>query len=393
MEILLFATLSPILLCLPLTRTLIIKLVPLLRLLSLLSIASYLIDRELFYDDSVLRLQLTAGSVAICTLLSVVDWVLSSSSSSSTEILERKMAGFGLGLVGSVVIKYANYSLNPMWPIMRSKNGGYNQFGVLLGIWANLELFLSDRKTATNVEGPRDEDCGIEEVEGESEEEEEEEERKVQVFSRWRWWGASLGFGAVIFLIHTLFTDSGTILAWVWDGYPITGPTTVEHGYLMIIAMCIGIFIGSSDSSSKKTLSNHPLWYALSIISSLGLVYFNGWLGFGSGLLLCVFTISQLDRFTRNLVLVSSSRGWGSVGLGFGLSYLVYDILELVHTFTVAYAFVPGGEHFRYVSSLYQWIGFFFLIRFFGTICKQGTHSSRYWSCDGFDRIRILPFL
>ncbi|KAG0152416.1 hypothetical protein CROQUDRAFT_55760 [Cronartium quercuum f. sp. fusiforme G11] len=335
MEVLLFVTLAPFLLCLPLLRTFLFKLVPLLRLLSLLSVGSYVIDGEPFYDDSVLRLQLTAASVGICTLLSVIDW-------SSGKALERKLAGFGLGLVASVLIKYANYSLNPMWPIMKNANGGYNRIGVILGLWANFELFLASRrdgKTSANTKGSQGESSNFNDEEGED-----EEEDMAEVSSRWRWWGTSLGFGALIFLIHTLFTDSGTILAWVWDGYPITGPTTVKHGYLMIMAMCVGLFM---RSSAPDGLPSHPLWYTLALISSFGLVYFHGWLGFSSGLLLCVFSLSQLDRFARNLLHASRPRGWSSIGLGFGLSYLLYDILELVHTFTVAYAFVPGGEYFR----------------------------------------------
>ncbi|EGF99223.1 uncharacterized protein MELLADRAFT_40407, partial [Melampsora larici-populina 98AG31] len=308
MEVLLFSTLAPFLLCLPLLRTLLLKLSPILQILSLLSIGSYIIDRDQrFYDDSVIRLQLTASSVGICTFLSVIGFV------GPKKEAERKLKGFGLGLILSVLIKYANYSLNPMWPIMRMKNGGYNRIGVILGLWANLE----------------------------GEEDEEEDEVLPPC---WRWWCSSIGLGALLFLIHTLFTDSGTMLAWVWDGYPVKGPTTVKHGYMMIIAMAIGVFI---ETGSPNDLCSHPIWYGLGVLSTIGLTLFHGWLGFSSGLILCIFSISQLNIFIRSLSNFSRPGGWTSIGLGFGISFLIYDLLELIHTFTVAYAFVPGGEIFR----------------------------------------------
>ncbi|KAH9810470.1 hypothetical protein DFH28DRAFT_1085703 [Melampsora americana] len=308
MEVLLFSTLAPFLLCLPILRTLLLRLSPILQLLSLLSIGSYLVDRhERFYDDSVIRLQLTASSVAICTFLSVVGFV------GPRKEAERKLKGFGLGLILSVLIKYANHSLNPMWSIMRMNNGGYNRIGMILGIWANFE-------------------------------EEEEEDEDENLPPLWRRWCSSIGLGALMFLIHTLFTDSGTMLAWVWDGYPIKGPTTVKHGYMMIIAMTIGVFI---ETNSPADLCSHPIWYALGVLLTTGLTLFHGWLGFSSGLILCVFSISQLNIFIRSLSNFSRPGGWTSVGLGFGISFLIYDLLELIHNFTVAYAFVPGGEIFR----------------------------------------------
>lgn len=355
MEVLLFSTLSPFLLCLPLVRSFLLKITPALHLISLLSIGSYMVDRDYYYDDSVLRLQMTAASVGLCTLLTVAGWA-----GSQNELeLQRKLAGFGLGLVGTVLIKYANYSLNPMWPIMRMNNGGYHRLGLFLGLLANLELFLASHRgipslnpgleravqqisvvtgtEADNAGHPGDQKGNL---------------PPSPAPSCLRWWGASLGFGALIFQIHTLFTDSGTILAWVWTGYPIKGPTTVRHGYLVVLAMCTGLFMSTASLDGRLGFSAHPGWYIIGLVASFGLVRFDSWLGFTSGLLLCVFTFSQFERFVRNSTNCACPKGWESVGLSFGLSFLVYDLLELAHTFTVAYAFVPGGHVFRERTDL-----------------------------------------
>ncbi|CAH7687147.1 Frag1/DRAM/Sfk1 family-domain-containing protein [Phakopsora pachyrhizi] len=318
-EVLLFATLSPFLICLPLFRQLILRTLPLLRFLTLLSIGSYMVDRGLFYDDPVLRLQLTAASLAICTILHVVQMF----DSTNYKDLKRQIVAFELGLILSVAIKYANYSLNPMWPIMRLNNGGWNRLGLIIGIWASFRLRRT-QELKSKVSSIDSDSSTLYDL-------------KVS------WWRAVLGFGGAIFATHTLFTDSGTVIAWVWDGYPITGPIAAKHGYMIIIAMCIGLFLSNSNSNVVRG----PQWFSMGAVSAFGLMNYHGWLGFSSGCVFCIFILSLLPRFIEDLIKSSKPYGWSAVGLGFGLSYLIYDVMELVHTFTVAYAFVPGGNIFR----------------------------------------------
>jgi hypothetical protein len=48
--------------------------------------------------------------------------------------LDSKISAFSLGLLASNVAKFANYSNNPIWPIMNSENGGWNKTGLFLAI-------------------------------------------------------------------------------------------------------------------------------------------------------------------------------------------------------------------------------------------------------------------
>jgi hypothetical protein len=134
------------------------------------------------------------------------------------------------------------------------------------------------------------------------------------------------------------------MIAWVWDGYPVTGPLPLEQGYWMILAMCIGLFL---PLISDDDMLHHLRWLLVGCTSAFGLYSFHGWLGFACGLLLCIFCLSIFPRYLEDLVTSSQSGGWWKLAAGFGFGYLIYDVMELFHTFTVAYAFVPLAAAFR----------------------------------------------
>lgn len=350
-EVLLFATVAPFLLCSSLFRFVFRKTLPILQFFSLLSMGSYLVDRDLFYDDAVLRLQLTTIAVGLCATLQT--FKLFQSKLHSQLELEKCSLALGMGLIASVLLKYANYSLNPMWPIMRKNNGGFHRIGLILGILSSLCLPTN----LTNDSAPDVEESPISSPVSDNSPRSSSPVSSshsassldfppaISLNSRGPvWWRAVLGFGGMIFIIHTLFTDSGTMIAWVWDGYPITGPLPLQHGYWMILAMCIGLFL---PLISDDDMLRHPRWLLVGCISAFGLYSYHGWLGFASGLLLCIFCLSIFPRYLQDLVTSSQSGGWWKVAAGFGFGYLIYDMLELFHTFTVAYAFVPLAAGFR----------------------------------------------
>ncbi|KAH9441493.1 hypothetical protein Pst134EA_029500 [Puccinia striiformis f. sp. tritici] len=350
-EVLLFATVAPFLLCSSLFRSFFRKTLPILQLASLLSIGSYLVDRDLFYDDAVLRLQLTTIGVGLCATLQTFH-LFQSNLQGQLELEQSSMA-LGIGLVASVLLKYANYSLNPMWSIMRKNNGGFHRIGLILGILSSIYLRSNLKsevkseeevspplspvsKTSSRSSSPASSTCSASAIE-------------LPISPTLAshdpvWWRAVLGFGGIMFIIHTLFTDSGTMISWVWDGYPVTGPLPLQQGYWMILAMCTGLFL---PLISEDDMLHHPRWLLLGYTSAFGLYSFHGWLGFASGLLLCIFCLSIFPRYLQELVLSSQSGGWWKVAVGFGFGYLIYDLLELCHTFTVAYAFVPFAAPFR----------------------------------------------
>ncbi|PLW18641.1 hypothetical protein PCANC_13318 [Puccinia coronata f. sp. avenae] len=350
-EVLLFATVAPFLLCSSLFRSFFRTALPILQFFSLLSIGSYLVDRELFYDDAVLRLQLTTIAVGLCTTLQT--FKLFQSKLHSRLELEKCTMALGIGLVASVVLKYANYSLNPMWPIMRKNNGGFHRIGLILGILSSLCLpsdFAKDSPPDVEdspVSSPvsKHSSRSSSPVCSSPSERSSDSAPETNLNSHGpAWWRAVLGFGGIIFIVHTLFTDSGTMIAWVWDGYPVTGPLPLEQGYWMILAMCIGLFL---PLISDDDMLHHLRWLLVGCTSAFGLYSFHGWLGFACGLLLCIFCLSIFPRYLEDLVTSSQSGGWWKLAAGFGFGYLIYDVMELFHTFTVAYAFVPLAAAFR----------------------------------------------
>lgn len=349
-EVLLFATVAPFVLCLSIARTVFRKTLPILQLLSLLSIASYLVDRDLFYDDAVLRLQLTATAVGLCTTLQMFN-LFESKLRSDLEFEKCSMA-LGIGLITSVLAKYANYSLNPMWPIMKKNNGGYNRLGLIVGILSCLYQPPNlENRSPVEQDHPSASDDSETSVSLPSSPSTSQSTNQVgsSVLSSSTshapiWWRAVLGFGGIMFVIHTLLTDSGTMIAWVWDGYPITGPLPLQHGYWVVLAMCTGLFL---PLICHEDMLGHPSWLGLGCVAAFGLYSFHGWLGFTSGLVLCIFSLSIFPRYLQALVTSSKSAGWWKAAAGFGLGYLIYDLMELCHTFTVAYAFVPFGGAFR----------------------------------------------
>ncbi|KAA1112105.1 hypothetical protein PGT21_022879 [Puccinia graminis f. sp. tritici] len=348
-EVLLFATVAPFILCSTLCRTFFLKILPIIQLSSLLSIGSYLVDRKLFYDDAVLRLQLTTIAIGLCTTFQTFK-LFQSKLQGQLELQKCSMA-LGIGLIASVLLKYANYSLNPMWPIMRKNNGGFHRMGLILGILSS--LFLRSGSDMNSESALEEEDSPISDSSprssspaGSSRSSNSADLPPTITLDPHGpvWWRAVAGFGGIMFIIHTLFTDSGTMIAWVWDGYPITGPLPLQQGCWMILAMCIGLFL---PLISGDEMLYHPQWLLLGCTSAFGLYSFHGWLGFAAGLILCIFCLSIFPRYLQDLVTSSQSGGWWKVAAGFGFGYLIYDMMELCHTFTVAYAFVPLAARFR----------------------------------------------
>merc|ERR1719487_821377 len=65
--------------------------------------------------------------------------------------------------------------------------------------------------------------------------------------------GAIVGFGSLFFLVHWLFTDSGTIIAWSWAGYPSSGPFAFPHGLITIAALLAGTVLVPVPTRTRAT--------------------------------------------------------------------------------------------------------------------------------------------
>lgn len=151
------------------------------------------------------------------------------------------------------------------------------------------------------------------------------------------WLLASISLGGLIFSLQCLLTDSGTLIAYSWTGYPVTGPLPGLHGYLTLMAMGLGALI--SNSNNMKHIVCHPIWMVFGALSCYLMYHWRDWPGYISGLCLSVFLTSLIPI----VIELASLHGSHSPGKIYFTAWLVVCILDLANVWTVAYAFVPAG--------------------------------------------------
>lgn len=206
---------------------------------------------------------------------------------------------FTLGLILSSIAKFWNYTNNPIWPIMHYENGGWNKTGVVLGLVGALLTPKTKPQQPYNYESSTS-----------------------STFT------TSLGLGALLFSIHALLTDSSTIITWVWNGFPITGPVPI-HGSVSIITLLATTYVAYTKSIKHMTLA------VSGVVGGFILYAFHGWIGYIGGLVYSSFIVLCIPVYFQNAARLSPSV--------FFLGSLVYIVLILAHVWIVAYAFVPAG--------------------------------------------------
>lgn len=82
---------------------------------------------------------------------------------------------------------------------MHSGNGGKHPLGLALAVLSLAEVMTRPHSGKTAGRRAR------------------AKETKMSEFQ------AALGMGSLLFALHTFLTDSGTMIAWGWTGYPIKG--------------------------------------------------------------------------------------------------------------------------------------------------------------------------
>ncbi|RII06390.1 hypothetical protein CUC08_Gglean009611 [Alternaria sp. MG1] len=232
--------------------------------------------------------------------------------------LEARISAFAIGLIASSIAKFAFWTNNPIWPIMHEANGGWNRTGLVV---AFVSMLISTRSTASSgadvpAQGPT---------------------KGSSVF-------ASFGLAGVMFAMHSLLSDSSTMISWVWEGYPVRGPLAVPHGTLTLLAMGLGLTIGLF----APNLSRSWAFYGVGSIGAAVLTTTSHWSGFYGALVLAMYTMAAAP-----ILIAHAARH--SPGRTFGLGFLVYNFMVLFHVWVVAYAFVPGGplvrEHTDWVMT------------------------------------------
>ncbi|KAL5335726.1 Frag1/DRAM/Sfk1 family-domain-containing protein [Aspergillus crustosus] len=308
-EVVILSYLSPILLGVPGFKNLAIKNTRLFHFLSLSGFLAYKVQ------DPANRLFLTSFAVS-CSCITFVATLYADRAQATR--LESRVFAWGIGLILSSVAKFAGKTNNPVWPIMHASNGGWNKLGLFIAVLAGIRSFRTSQTNGGDYFSPSG--------------------KKGSSLL------AGLGVGSLIFAMHFLLSDSSTMIAWVWEGYPVRGPIAVPHGAWTILAMGAGLVFGLFYPNIAGS------WTAFGI-GSLGATFLtvsSHWSGFYGALTVAFYLLALAP------VMISSAVRH-SPAPTFGLAFFVYIFLLLFHVWVVAYAFVPGGplvrEHTDWIIS------------------------------------------
>ncbi|KAM4056574.1 frag1/DRAM/Sfk1 family protein [Hirsutella rhossiliensis] len=298
-EAFVMVSVSPALLAGPL-RPVILGNLRIIHLLSLAGVAAYLVVNPVY------RLFIVGFGVAMSTL----GWVASLHAESAHEVrFESKLLGLMVGLILSSTAKFAWQTNNPVWPVMHAANGGWNATGLVLGLLAALRF--TRKAPLTSGSPPGGKQGGSAAL-------------------------AACGVGGLFFGLHSLLSDTSTMILWVWEGFPIRGPYFSTHGWITVAAMSAGLFVGIS----RPALAGSWRQYAVGKLGAIVLTLFSHWLGYFGGVVLAAY----LMAVSVPLISTASKK---SPAVTFGLGFFIYVFLVLFHVWVVAYAFVPGGPLVR----------------------------------------------
>ncbi|KAJ7494594.1 Frag1/DRAM/Sfk1 family-domain-containing protein [Mycena galericulata] len=172
---------------------------------------------------------------------------------------------------------------------------------------------------------------------------------------RGHWLKGALPLGSLIFTLHSLLSDSSTLISWSWTGYingQPQGPLPHLHGPLTFIAQSIGLLLPLTLISwNAIDVLAHPLWFAYGSAATAVLYTYRNWLGYAGGLNLAVFIMSIIPVVFKRASDAAGSPG-NSPGKVYFTAMVVYCVLILSSIWTVAYAFVPGGIYLRERTDL-----------------------------------------
>ena len=300
-EAMVMSTVSPFLLGIRPIRVFVVRNLRLCHYLALSGLLGYLVQNPVY------RLFTVGFGVWMSCLSWAATWY---SEAGKPKALESKISAWTLGLMASSVVKFACHTSNPIWPTSHSENGGMNGLGLILAVLAVL------RSTRKPIAG--------EDTLGNSGRKE-----GSSVL-------AGLGLGGLFFALHSLLSDSSTMILWVWEGHPVRGPIAAPHGALTILAMGAGLILGLSKEDIARSWTS----YGIGCIGATMLTLYTHWIGYYGALILTVYLLAA------SVPLIGSAAR-KSPAKTFGIGFLSYNFMVLFHVWVVAYAFVPGGPLVR----------------------------------------------
>ncbi|KAI1349775.1 Frag1/DRAM/Sfk1 family protein [Xylaria sp. FL0043] len=299
-EAFILSTISPLFLGIKSFRGLVDRNIRLFHLLSLSGILAWKVT------DPAYRLFAVGFGVSMACLA----WAATLSSESTNGArLESKLLAWITGLVLSSAMKFAWRTNNPIWPIMNADNGGHNGLGLGLAVLAT--LWFTRRVPVVSGSSTRGMEGGSSVL-------------------------AALGLSGLFFGLHSLLSDTSTMILWVWEGYPIRGPISVPHGWFTMASMTAGLLAGIYKPGLVSTWTV----YGIGCIGAAILTLHANWFGYYGALVVAFY-------FMAISIPLLTTAAQKRPAATFGVGFLIYNIMVLFHVWVVAYAFVPGGPLVR----------------------------------------------
>ncbi|KAJ2184694.1 Protein cwh43 [Coemansia sp. RSA 532] len=309
-EVALLSNISPVVLGVPCVRRVIRRHRAVAAILGLAGVAAYAIA-----SPTQRLLAVALGSAGVSLSFGAT---LYTDKVQGTGRLERDIQAWEAGLLVSIAVRMLFQTNNPVWPAMNEANGGWNKTGLALGVLAVLDVVTRRSDAVAEVHEAKKHDLSPGTTKRQA-----------------AWVPAALGFGGLLFALHSMFSDSAIIGRWSWDGYPATGPQPVPWGGLVITALAAGFSVGH-----RADLATGMLWWGVGSAGAALITLVSGWPGFAGGLALGFYLGTVTRSILRAVALCPPGRT-----LFAGM--LWYNILVLGHVWVVAYEFVPGGPLLR----------------------------------------------
>ncbi|KZT07834.1 uncharacterized protein LAESUDRAFT_736133 [Laetiporus sulphureus 93-53] len=147
------------------------------------------------------------------------------------------------------------------------------------------------------------------------------------------WLRNAISLSTLIFTLHCLLTDPGTLITWSWTGYPIKDPVLHLHDSFTHVAQALGLCLPLLLLSLSSLL-----WFTCSCASTYALYMLSDWLGYAGRLGFVVFLMSITPG------LLQRTAWMGHVVKTYFVMWFVVIVFYFASVFMVAYAFVPWGE-------------------------------------------------